>query len=59
MTVGHVGIGPDIAFAKDIQATFLIAPLLIHALKLLSALPCFLGQGIRNKRTNRFLLTQE
>ena len=27
MTVGHVGNGPDIALAKDIQATFLIAPL--------------------------------
>ena len=25
MTVGHVGNGPDIASAKDIQATFLIA----------------------------------
>jgi len=25
MPVGHVGNGPDIASAKDIQATFLIA----------------------------------
>jgi len=37
MTVGHVGNGPDIASAKDIQATFLIASLLAYSLQIIEA----------------------